>query len=116
LRPVILSHRAEATRLGLRHAFEALGLDSVEPRVTRPDRRALGCHERCGLVREGLELERDTVFVDGTWASAVRPSIPEHDYRRLRPAWEIRARASASDSRSARACHHARAVASVGRV
>lgn len=75
----------EATRLVLRYAFETLRLHRVGLRVLAFNRRAIACYEKCGFVREGIE--RDTVLVDGEWASDVIMSILEGEYRAVARQW-----------------------------
>ena len=70
-----------ATRLVLRHAFETMGLHRVDLRVLETNRRAIRCYERCGFVREGVELE--TARVNGGWVSDVRMRLLEGEYRAL---------------------------------
>lgn len=77
-----------ATRLVVRHAFEVMGLHRVDLRVLETNPGAIRCYERCGFVREGLELE--TAFLDGRWVSDLRMRLLEDEYRGrgLRPAAE----------------------------
>ncbi len=75
----------EATRLVLRYAFETLRLHRVDLRVLAFNRRAIACYEKCGFVREGVE--RDTVFLDGKWASDLIMSILEEEYRAAAVRW-----------------------------
>jgi RimJ/RimL family protein N-acetyltransferase len=72
---------ATATRLVLRHAFDAMGLHRVDLRVLETNLRAIRCYERCGFTREGIELE--TALVDGRWISDVRMRLLEEEYRRF---------------------------------
>ena len=77
----------EATRLVLRHAFETLGLHRVDLRVLASNARAIRCYEKCGFLREGVE--RESVFIDGTWFSDLMMSILEDEYRRVVHLWDI---------------------------
>ncbi|MBO0702614.1 MAG: GNAT family N-acetyltransferase [Candidatus Dormibacteraeota bacterium] len=72
-----------ATRLVLRHGFEVLGLHRIDLRVLETNLRAIRCYERCGFVREGIELE--TAFVDGRWVNDVRMRLLAHEYDALPP-------------------------------
>lgn len=76
------------TRLVLRHAFETMGLHRVDLRVLETNLGAIRCYERCGFVREGIELE--TAFLEGRWVSDIRMRLLEGEYRALclRPAAE----------------------------
>ena len=68
------------TRLVLRHAFDVMALHRVDLRVLETNLRAIRCYERCGFVREGIELE--TALVDGQWVNDVRMRLLEQEYRR----------------------------------
>ncbi|MFW5696364.1 MAG: GNAT family N-acetyltransferase, partial [Phototrophicaceae bacterium] len=73
---------AEAMRLALRHAFEALRLHRVELDVFDFNPRAIRVYEKVGFVQEGLL--RDTLHWEGTYHNTIIMGILEDDYFRLR--------------------------------
>ncbi|GAB3434861.1 GNAT family protein [Phycicoccus ginsengisoli] len=72
----------EATRLVLRHAFEALGLHRVSLEVYAFNPRARRAYEKVGFVREGVR--RDALRFDGEWVDAVLMSVLDHEWARHR--------------------------------
>lgn len=75
----------ETVQLLLRHAFETLGLHRVDLRVLAYNSRAIGCYERCGFVREGVE--RESARVGEEWHDDVMMSVLDYEYSALARAW-----------------------------
>ncbi len=69
---------AEATRLVVRHAFEALQLHRVWLHVFAENAAGIRCYEKVGFGREGLL--RDAVFHEGRYHDLVAMAL-------LRPDW-----------------------------
>jgi len=63
----------EATRLVLRHAFEALALHRVGLEVYAFNPRAQRAYEKVGFVREGVR--RDALRFDGEWVDSIVMSV-----------------------------------------
>ncbi|HEU5028084.1 MAG TPA: GNAT family protein [Spirillospora sp.] len=72
---------AEAKRLMLAHAFDALGFAKVAFRTDVANARSRRALERLGAHRDGLVL-RDWPRPDGTWRDSVYYSILRAEWRR----------------------------------
>lgn len=72
----------EATRLVLRHAFEAVGIHRVELDVYAFNPRARHVYEKVGFVLEGTK--REALFWDGEWIDAAVMAMLESDWRAAR--------------------------------
>jgi RimJ/RimL family protein N-acetyltransferase len=72
----------EATRLLLRHAFEALGLHRVSLEVYAFNPRGRRAYEKVGFVREGVR--RDALRFDGEWVDSVLMAVLDHEWREHR--------------------------------
>ena len=70
----------EATRLMLKHGFEALNLHRIDLEVYDFNLRALHVYEKVGFVREGVK--RDVLFWEGAYHSAIVMSILRPEYER----------------------------------
>lgn len=69
----------EAVRLGLRYAFEDLGMNKVALDVIEYNHRAIRSYEKCGFQREGIQ--RQDVYKDGRFVNVVRMSILADEFR-----------------------------------
>jgi RimJ/RimL family protein N-acetyltransferase len=69
----------EATRLVLRHAFEALGLHRVSLEVYDVNPRGRRVYEKCGFVTEGTR--RDALRFDGAWIDSVVMSVLDNEWQ-----------------------------------
>jgi RimJ/RimL family protein N-acetyltransferase len=69
----------EATRLMLRHAFEALNLHRVALSVFEFNKRAIRSYANCGLVIEGRS--REAIWREGRWWDEITMSILEPEWR-----------------------------------
>ena len=72
----------EATRLVLRHAFEALGLHRVSLEVYAFNPRGQRAYEKAGFVTEGVR--RDALRFDGEWVDAVVMSVLDVEWAQHR--------------------------------
>jgi RimJ/RimL family protein N-acetyltransferase len=68
----------EATRLILRHAFEALGLHRVSLEVYAFNPRGQRAYEKVGFVREGVR--RDALRFDGQWVDSILMAVLDHEW------------------------------------
>lgn len=69
----------EATRLLLRHAFDALALHRIELGVFDFNSRAQHVYKKLGFVQEGVS--RDALLWEGEYHDAIQMSLLEPDYR-----------------------------------
>jgi RimJ/RimL family protein N-acetyltransferase len=69
----------EATRLVLRHAFAAVGVNRVELEVYDFNPRARHVYEKAGFVHEGTK--RQALFWDGEWVDAHLMAMLASDWR-----------------------------------
>ncbi len=74
---------SDAMRTILRYAFERLRLHKVNLDVLDYNERAIRVYVKCGFVREGVR--RDELWKRGRFASLVRMSILESEYREPSP-------------------------------
>jgi RimJ/RimL family protein N-acetyltransferase len=72
----------EATRLMLRHAFEALNLHRVALSVFEFNERAIRSYANCGFVIEGRS--REAIWREGRWWDEITMSILEPEWRAAR--------------------------------
>lgn len=72
----------EATRLIVGYGFEQLGLHRISLHVYAHNPRAHRVYEKVGFVAEGVE--RESLCHEGRWIDAVRMSLLDREWTRLR--------------------------------
>ena len=71
----------EATSKVIKVAFEYLGLHRLDLRVLISNPAAIQCYKSCGFKEEGVQ--RETLFIDGSWDSDLWMSILENEYSEI---------------------------------